>query len=56
MRKTYACLMLNNGVSIDTIARMLGHTNSTITMKMYATKTNETIANEVKTKLKDLFS
>ncbi len=56
MRKTYACLMLNNGVSIDTIARMLGHTNSTITMKMYATKTNETIATEVKSKLKDLFS
>lgn len=47
MRKTYAHLMLNNGVRIETVARLLGHSNSLITQKIYCRKTTDTIAQEV---------
>ena len=46
-RKTYAHYMLNNGVRIETVARLLGHSNTNITQKIYCRKTTETIANEV---------
>ena len=39
--------MLNNGVRIETVARLLGHSNTNITKKIYCRKTTETIANEV---------
>lgn len=46
-RKTYAHYMSNNGVRIETGARLLGHSNTNITHKIYCRKTTETIANEV---------
>lgn len=46
-RKSYAHYMLNNGVRIETVARLLGHSNSNITQKIYCRKTTETIANEI---------
>lgn len=51
MRKTFAHLMLNNGVSIETIANMLGHTTSQITQRIYCTKSTESIVNEIKDKI-----
>lgn len=47
LRKTYAHYMLNNGVRIETVARLLGHSNTNITQKIYCRKTTETIASEV---------
>ena len=47
LRKTYAHYMLNNGVRIETVARLLGHSNTNITQKIYCRQTSETIANEV---------
>lgn len=47
-RKTYATNMLNAGVAITTVSRMLGHSNSNITQKHYATLIDDTILNEVK--------
>ena len=47
LRKTYAHYMLNNGVRIETVARLLGHSNSLITQKIYCRKTTETIAKEI---------
>lgn len=46
-RKTYAHYMLNNGVRIETVARLLGHSNTTITQKCYCRKTTSSIASEV---------
>lgn len=46
-RKTYAHYMLNNGVRIETVARLLGHSNTNITQKIYCRKTTETIASEI---------
>lgn len=50
MRKTFAHLMLNNGISIETIAKMLGHTTSQITQRIYCTKSTESITTEIKEK------
>lgn len=47
LRKSYAHYMLNNGVKIETVARLLGHSNSLITQKIYCRKTTDTIAKEV---------
>lgn len=47
LRKTYAHYMLNSGVRIETVARLLGHSNSLITQKIYCRKTTETIAKEI---------
>lgn len=47
LRKTYAHYMLNSGVRIETVARLLGHSNTNITQKIYCRKTTETIASEV---------
>lgn len=46
-RKTYAHHLLNNGVRIETVARLLGHSNTTITQKCYCRKTTSSIASEV---------
>jgi integrase len=40
--------MLNAGVAITTVSKMLGHSNSNITQKIYATLIDDTILNEVK--------
>lgn len=47
-RKTYATNMLNAGIAITTVSRMLGHSNSNITQKHYATLIDDTIFKEVK--------
>ena len=47
MRKTYASLLINHSVPIATISKMMGHSNTTITTKIYAHTQAETIANEV---------
>lgn len=47
LRKTYAHKMLNAGVRIETVARLLGHSNSIITQRIYCKKTTSTIASEV---------
>lgn len=46
-RKTFAHYMLNSGVRIETVARLLGHSNSNITQRIYCKQTTSTIANEV---------
>ena len=47
LRKTYAHYMLNSGVRIETVARLLGHSNTNITQKIYCRQTSETVASEV---------
>lgn len=47
LRKTYAHYMLNNGVRIETVARLLGHSNTNITQRIYCRKTSDTVAAEV---------
>lgn len=51
-RKTYATLLINKGVSINTISKCMGHSNSIITSKIYAHTLIDTIANEVISKVK----
>lgn len=46
-RHTYATLLLNNGVSIKTIAKACGHTNSKITESFYAHLEDKTVLSEV---------
>jgi len=45
-RFTYATIMLTKGVSIESVSKMLGHTNITTT-QIYAKVLNQKIANEV---------
>lgn len=47
LRKSYAHYMLNSGVRIETVARLLGHSNTNITQKIYCRQTSETVASEV---------
>lgn len=47
-RKSYATLLLNRGVRIETVAKTLGHSNSRITSKVYAHLKKDTIINEIK--------
>lgn len=47
-RKTYATSMLNRGVAITTVSKMLGHSNSNITQRHYASVYDDTVINEVK--------
>ena len=47
LRKTYAHYMLNSGVRIETVARLLGHSNTNITQRIYCRQTSETVASEV---------
>ncbi len=45
-RHTYATIMLTKGVSIESVSKMLGHTNITTT-QIYAKVLNQKIATEV---------
>ena len=45
-RHTYATIMLTKGVSIESVSKMLGHTNITTT-QIYAKVLNQKIVNEV---------
>lgn len=46
-RKTYGCLLLNNNVRMDTVAKALGHARSTTTAKYYAVLEKDTVVNEL---------
>lgn len=50
-RHTFATLLINAGVNITTIARALGHSNTRITEKTYAKLNNETVREEILTKM-----
>lgn len=47
-RKTFCCLLLNNGVSINTVAKCAGHQDIKITRSYYATLQESTVIKEVK--------
>lgn len=47
-RHTYACLLLNKGLRLESVSRALGHSNTRMTAH-YAKLKNETILNEFKT-------
>ena len=47
-RKTYATRMLNKGVSLNVVSRLLGHTNTNITQRHYAYTKDVTVLEEVK--------
>ena len=46
-RKTFCCLLLNKGVSINTVAKCAGHKDLKITRSYYATLQETTVINEV---------
>ena len=47
-RKTYATNMLNAGIAITTVSKMLGHSNCNITQKHYASVLDDTVISEFK--------
>jgi integrase len=47
-RKTFCCLLLNRGVSINTVAKCAGHKDIKITRSYYATLQESTVISEVK--------
>lgn len=47
-RKTFCCLLLNKGVSINTVAKCAGHQDIKITRSYYATLQESTVIKEVK--------
>lgn len=47
-RKTYATKMLNAGIAITTVSKMLGHSNCNITQKHYASVYDDTVISEFK--------
>lgn len=51
-RKTFATKMLNKGVSISNVSKMLGHSNTTITEKHYAIVKDDAILDDVRDKMK----
>lgn len=46
-RKTYGHILLNSGVRMEVVAKMLGHSSSKTTAKYYAEVTPETVIKEV---------
>lgn len=50
-RKTFATLLLNKGVRIETVAKTLGHSSTKITQKAYAQLHTNTIVDEITSKL-----
>lgn len=50
-RHTYACILLNNGVDMKTISKSLGHSSMKITESVYAEMMNDTIVNNIMSKL-----
>lgn len=45
-RHTMATICLNNGIDINVIAKILGHSSTRITLSTYAQLLNSTVANE----------
>lgn len=50
-RRTYATMLLNKGVRLETVSKCMGHRNSKITQAAYAEVLNKTIIDEVKVKM-----
>jgi integrase len=51
LRRTYATEMLNHGVRLETVSRLLGHAATTITEQAYARLTDDRIRQEVEVAL-----
>jgi hypothetical protein len=51
LRRTYATEMLNRGVRLETVSRLLGHAATTITEQAYARLTDDRIRQEVEAAL-----
>lgn len=49
-----ATICINNGIDVNIIAKMLGHTTTRTTLSVYAHFLNETVLKE-KDKLNDIF-
>lgn len=47
MRKTFATMLIRNSVPMSTCSKMLGHSNSAITSKIYAFTEEDTVIGEV---------
>ena len=47
-RHTYACLLLNSGVRMETVSRALGHKNINITQKHYAKLITSSVIEEIR--------
>lgn len=47
LRKTYAHKLLNSGVRVETVAKCLGHSKISTTLRHYARISSETVANEI---------
>ena len=50
-RHTFACILLNSGVDMKTISKSLGHSSMRTTEKIYAQMNNETVINNILSKL-----
>lgn len=46
-RKTFAMIKLNDGFSIETVSKMLGHTNTKMTLSTYASVSTKRISSEL---------
>ena len=50
-RRTYATMLLNRGVRLETVSKCMGHRNVKITQAAYAQVLNKTVIEEVKAKI-----
>lgn len=50
-RRTYATMLLNKGVRLETVSKCMGHRNSKITQAAYAEVLNNTVISEVVSKI-----
>lgn len=46
LRRTYGSALINDGLRLEVISKLLGHSSTTITEKSYAALLDETIARE----------
>ena len=51
-RHSYACILLNSGVDMKTVSRALGHSTMKTTEKIYAEMYNDTVVNNILSKVK----
>lgn len=51
LRRTYASLLINAGASAETIQKLLGHSDTRMTLRVYAHLLDTTLAKEVEAKL-----
>jgi site-specific recombinase XerD len=51
-RHTAAMMFLNNGIRIETVAKILGHSSTKITEQVYASILKKTVAEEMKSLIK----